>query len=169
MASWVESTGFVAQEPARLAVLVALAQSGEAIDDASLSQSAGLIHQQFVGHPLETAVLMAKIRELADRSLLERDETGFRWRMTARGELVVGQWVSSAFDPPGDEPLGPDDIRAWRDRLLDNLEHSAELAERAEVSFEELAAGCALRLAELRVLNRISGDIQTPSWLEPVD
>lgn len=166
MASWVENTAYVAGDPARVALLIALAQSGVPLDDGMLTQSAGLLHQQLVGYPLETAVLMAHIRDLSGRGLLARDASGFRWETTALGELVVRQWASGAYDPPGDEPLEQDEIRDWRDRLLTLLEEDAVLAEQAEVSLEELAAGSALRVSELRVLNRIIADDRLPSWLE---
>lgn len=166
MASWVENTGYVAGEPARLALLIALAQSAWPLDDAALTQSAGMLHQQITGHPLETAVLMAHIHDLAGRGLLERDAAGFRWQVTALGELVVRQWVSGAYDPPGDAPLDLDEVRAWRDRVLEQLESDAALAEQAEVSIDELAAGSALRLSELRVLNRVIAEERLPNWLE---
>jgi hypothetical protein len=166
MASWVENTGYVASEPARVAVLIALAQSQWPLDDTALTQSAGMLHQQIAGYPLETAVLLAHIQDLAGRALVERDSTGFRWAVTPLGELVVRQWASGAFDPPGDEPLRHDEVREWRDRLVEQLDHDAALAEQAEVSIEELAAGSALRLSELRVLNRVIADERMPEWLE---
>lgn len=166
MTSWVEHTGYVAGNPGRVAVLIALAQSPWPVDDAGLTQAAGLLHQQIAGFPVETAVILAHIHDLSGRGLLERDPSGFRWRMTALGQLVVRQWASAAYDPPGDAPLGADEVRAWRDRMLEQLEADAELASQAGVSTEELAAGSALRLAELRVLNRVVGEDRLPSWIE---
>jgi hypothetical protein len=165
MASWVENTGYVAGESARVAVVIALAQSQWALDDASLTQAAGQLHQQIAGFPLETAVLLAHVHDLAGRNLLERDPTGFRWRLTPLGQLVTGQWASGAYDPPGVDPLSQDDVRDWRDRVLVQLDADAELAERAEVSIEELAAGSALRLSELRVMNRVLGEDILPNWI----
>ncbi|RIK41454.1 MAG: hypothetical protein DCC58_12445 [Chloroflexi bacterium] len=165
MASWVESTSYVAGDPARVAVLIAVVQAGTALDDNALTQATGILHQQFAGHPLETAVLLKHVHDLANRGLLVRDGSGFRWTLSPLGELVVRQWTSGAYDPPGAEPLSHEEVRAWRDRAVAQLEADARLAEQAEVAIEELAAGSALRLAELRVLNRVIAEDVLPSWL----
>ena len=165
MASWMESVGYIGSEPARVAVMVALAQADRPLEEMSITQIAGLLHQRITGAPLVTAVLLRHIRELSDRNLLERDESGFRWQMTALGTLVSRQWASGTLEPEGTAPLGEADIRAWRDRLVVQMEDDAELAEDAEIEREELLAGQGPRLAELRVLNRILGDDSLPGWL----
>jgi hypothetical protein len=165
MASWMESVGYIGSEPARVAVMVALAQADRPLEEMSIAQIAGLLHQRITGAPLETAVLLRHIRELSDRNLLERDESGFRWQMTALGTLVSRQWASGTLEPEGTAPLGEADIRAWRDRLIAQMEDDAQLAEDAEIEREELLAGQGPRLAELRVLNRILGDDSLPGWL----
>lgn len=165
MASWMESVGYIASEPARVAVMVALVQSDRPLEEMSIAQVAGLLHQRITGSPLETAVLMRHIRELAERDLLERDESGFRWRMTPLGALVSRQWASGALEPPGNAALAPAEVRAWRDRLIDQMERDAGLAEEAGIEREELLAGQGPRLAELRVLNRVLGEDRLPGWL----
>jgi len=166
MVSWMEAVAYAAGDPARVAVLIALAQSEWALDDAALTQSSGLLHQQITGQPLETAIFMKHIQDLAAQGLLERDGTGFRWRMTPLGQLVSRQWVSSAFDPPGESALSHDEVRAWRDRIIGQLEDDALLADEAGIPIDELAAGSALRLSELRVLNRVIADDRLPQWLD---
>ena len=44
--SWMETVSFVAENPARAAILISLAQSGRALDEHTLSQMAGMLHQQ---------------------------------------------------------------------------------------------------------------------------
>ncbi len=165
MASWMESVGYIASEPARVAVMVALAQSERPLEEMSIAQVAGLLHQRITGTPLETAILMRHIRELAERDLLERDESGFRWQMTPLGILVSRQWASGTLEPEGTAPLSDADVRAWRDRLIAQMEDDAGLADDAEIEREELLAGQGPRLAELRVLNRILGEDTLPTWL----
>ena len=165
MASWMESVGYIASEPARVAVMVALAQSERPLEEMSIAQMAGMLHQRITGAPLETAVLMRHIRELAERDLLERDESGFRWQMTPLGILVSRQWASGTLEPDGVVPLEQDEVRAWRDRLIAQMEEDAGLADDAEIAREELLAGQGPRLAELRVLNRVLGEDTLPAWL----
>lgn len=165
MASWMESVGYIASEPARVAVMVALAQSERPLEEMSIAQVAGMLHQRITGTPLETAVLLRHIRELAERDLLERDDSGFRWQMTPLGILVSRQWASGTLEPEGMAPLSNDEVRAWRDRLIAQMEEDARLADTAEIEREELLAGQGPRLAELRVLNRILGQDSLPAWL----
>lgn len=165
MASWMESVGYIASEPARVAVMVALAQSERPLEEMSIAQVAGLLHQRITGTPLETAVLMRHIRELVERDLLERDETGFRWQMTPLGILVSRQWASGTLEPDGTSPLSDGEVRAWRDRLISQMEEDAVLADEAAIEREELLAGQGPRLAELRVLNRVLGEDRLPDWL----
>ncbi len=165
MASWMESVGYIASEPARVAVMVALAQSERPLEEMSIAQVAGMLHQRITGTPLETAVLLRHIRELAERDLLERDDSGFRWQMTPLGILVSRQWASGTLEPEGMSPLSNDEVRAWRDRLIAQMEEDARLADTAEIEREELLAGQGPRLAELRVLNRILGQDSLPAWL----
>jgi hypothetical protein len=160
-----ESVGYIASEPARVAVMVALAQSERPLEEMSIAQVAGLLHQRITGAPLETAVLLRHIRELSDRGLLERDESGFRWAMTPLGVLVSRQWASGTLEPPGNAPLQSDQIRAWRNRLIGQMEEDAGLADEAGIAREELLAGQGPRLAELRVLNRVLGEDNLPGWL----
>jgi hypothetical protein len=160
-----ESVGYIASEPARVAVMVALVQSDRPLEEMSIAQMAGLLHQRITGAPLETAVLLRHIRDLSDRGLLERDESGFRWQMTPLGTLVSRQWASGALEPEGTAALTTSEVRAWRDRLIDQMEEDAGLADEAEIEREELLAGQGPRLAELRVLNRVLGEDRLPGWL----
>ena len=43
--SWMETTSYVAENPARAAILISLAQSGRAMDEGALSQMAGMLHR----------------------------------------------------------------------------------------------------------------------------
>jgi hypothetical protein len=165
MTSWMETAAYVAGDPARVAVLVALAQADQSLDELSLAQVAGLLYQRIAGQPLETAVILKHIGDLTGSSLLERDSSGFRWQLTALGTLVGRQWAPGAVEPPGGAPLSTAETRAWRDRLISQLEDDASLAERAGIAVEELLAGQAARLAELRVLNRVLGEETLPGWL----
>jgi hypothetical protein len=166
MTSWVETAAYVASDPARVAVLVAMTQAEQPLDELALAQVAGLLYQRITGQPLETAVMLKHITDLAGSSLLERNSSGFRWQLTALGTLVGRQWASGAVEPPGNAPLSTAETRAWRDRLVSQLEDDASLAERAGIAVEELLAGQAARLAELRVLNRVLGDEALPGWLQ---
>jgi len=166
MASWMESVGYIGSEPARVAVMVSLAQAGRPLEEMSIAQIAGMLHQRLTGSPLETAVLLRHIRDLADRDLLERDESGFRWQMTALGTLVSRQWSTGTLEPEGTSKLTDDEIRDWRDRLISQMEEDADLADVAEIDSEELLAGQGPRLAELRVLNRVLGENRLPDWLQ---
>jgi hypothetical protein len=145
--------------------MVALAQSERPLEEMSIAQVAGMLYQRITGAPLETAVLLRHIRELAERDLLERDDSGFRWQMTPLGILVSRQWASGTLEPEGMSPLSNDEVRAWRDRLIAQMEEDARLADTAEIEREELLAGQGPRLAELRVLNRILGQDSLPAWL----
>ena len=166
MGSWMETTSYVAAEPARAAILIALAQSGQTLDEVSLAQLSGMLHQQVAGYPIETALILKHLKDLADKGLLQRDDSGIRWEMTPLGALVSRQWAPGAAEPPGTEPLQADEIRAWRDRMIELLDFDATLADQAGISREELLAAQSSRLSELRVLNRILGDETFPQWLE---
>lgn len=166
MGSWMETTSYVAEEPARAAILIALAQSGQTLDEVSLAQLSGMLHQQVAGYPIETALILKHIKDLADKGLLKRDESGFRWDMTALGALVSRQWAPGTAEPPGVEPLEADQIRAWRERMVQLLDFDATLADEAGIGREELLAAQSSRLSELRVLNRILGDESFPQWLD---
>lgn len=165
MTSWIETSGYVASEPARVAVLVAMSQAARPLDEMSLAQMAGLLYQRITGQPLETAIVIKHITDLAGNGLLERDSSGFRWQMTALGTLVGRQWSPGVIEPSGNEPLQTAEIRAWRERLISQLEEDADLADTAGIAREELLAGQGVRLAELRVLNRVLGDEALPGWL----
>jgi hypothetical protein len=165
MSGWIEKTHYVASEPGRVAVLVALAQADDALDEMTLGQMAGLLYQRIVGHPIETAIMLKHITDLAGQGLLERDGSGFRWQLTALGTLVSRPWAGGAVEPLGNQALETNDVRAWRDRIVHQLDEDAALAERAGLSQEELLAGMSTRLAELRVLNRVLGEDALPEWL----
>jgi hypothetical protein len=165
MSGWIETTHYAASEPGRVAVLVALAQAERAVDEMGLAQMAGLLYQRIVGQPIETAVMLKHVSDLAGQGLLERDQSGFRWQLTALGTLVSRPWASGAVEPPGTHPLEPSEVRAWRDRLVRQLEEDHALAAQAGLSAEELLAGLSTRLAELRVLNRVLGEETLPAWL----
>jgi hypothetical protein len=85
--------------------------------------------------------------------------------MTPLGVLVSRQWASGSLEPPGSAPLQPDEVRAWRNRLIGQMEEDAGLADEASIAREELLAGQGPRLAELRVLNRVLGEDNLPTWL----
>ncbi len=165
MASWVETASFIASSPVRVGVMIALAQTGQALDEITLAQTAGLLHQRITGQPIETAIVISQISELARQGAIARDDSGFRWQLTALGTLVSRQWAVAGLEPEGDAPLDHDEVRAWRDALLDQLEEDATLAEEAGISTEELLAGQTSMLAELRVLNRVIGDERLPEWI----
>lgn len=165
MVSWMETAGYVASDPARVGLMIALAQTGQPLDELSLSQMAGMLYQRITGHAVETAFLIKHITDLAGQGLLERDSSGFRWQMTPLGLLISRQWATGALEPEGNEPLSQQEVRGWRDRLLAQLEEDKSLAEQAGVEDEELLAGQTARLSELRVLNRIIGDDRFPDWL----
>ena len=165
MSSWIERAHYAASEPGRVAVLVALAQAERALDEIMLGQTAGLLYQRIVGQPVETLVIIKHITDLAGQGLVERDDSGFRWRLTALGTLVSRPWAAGAVEPPGTQALEPSEVRGWRDRLVRQMDEDAALAEQAGLSAEELLAGLSTRLAELRVLNRVLGEEVLPEWL----
>jgi hypothetical protein len=145
--------------------MIALAQAGQPLDEISLAQMAGLLHQRITGQAIETAFVIKHITDLSDQSLLERDPSGFRWQLTPLGLLISRQWATGALEPEGERALSPDQIRTWRNGLIDQLEEDADLADEAGISVEELLAGQTARLAELRVLNRILGEERLPAWI----
>lgn len=165
MGSWMETTSYVAENPARAAILITLAQTGQALDEGTLAQMAGMLHQQVAGHPVETALILKHITDLAEKALLVRDSSGFRWEMTPLGSLVSRQWAPGTAEPSGDEPLDPSQIESWRDRIIELLDFDAGLADEAGISREELLASQSTRFSELRVLNRILGQDKYPAWL----
>jgi len=172
MASWVEKASYAAADPGRVSVLVALAQvsagttNGQAIDELTLANASGMLYQRISGQAIETARILAYISDLAANDLLRRDASGFRWELTPLGTLVSRQWAPGEVEPPGTDALETDDIRSWRDRLIDQMDDDAGLAEEAGIAIEELLAGQGARLAELRVLNRILGEEELPGWLQ---
>lgn len=163
--SWMETTSYVAENPARAAILISLAQAGRAMDENSLSQMAGMLHQQVAGHPVETALLLRHIHDLGEKNVLRRDDSGFRWEMTALGSLISRQWAPGSAEPPGSDPLELAQVRTWRDRMIELLEFDASLADEAGLTREELLAAQSNQLAELRVLNRVLGEDRFPGWL----
>lgn len=165
MTSWVETAAFIATNPVRVGVMIALAQSGQTLDEITLAQTAGLLHQRITGQPIETAIIISQISELSRQGAIARDASGFRWQLTPLGTLVSRQWAAASLEPDGDAPLSHDDVRAWRDGLIDQLEEDALLASEAGISTEELLAGQSSMLAELRVLNRVIGEERLPEWL----
>jgi hypothetical protein len=165
MASWMDTAAFVASDPGRVAIVIGLAQADQALDELTLAQMAGMLVQRIAGQPVETAVIVKHITDLAGEGLLERDDAGFRWQLTALGTLVSRQWAPGNIDPPGNNALHPAEIRAWRDRMLAQLEDDGTLAQQAGVEHDELLAVQGGRLTELRVLNRVLGEEELPGWL----
>ena len=163
--SWMETTSYVAENPARAAILISLAQAGRALDEGALSQMAGMLHQQVAGHPVETAMLLRHINDLGEKGVLKRDDSGFRWEMTPLGALISRQWAPGSAEPPGTDALEMSQVRTWRDRMIELLEYDAGLANEAGLAREELLAAQSNQLAELRVLNRVLGEDRFPSWL----
>lgn len=164
--TWMETTTHVAENPARVALLITLAQAGRALDESTLAQMASILHQQVAGHPIETALLVRHIIELGEKGLLQRDSSGFRWEMTAIGSLVSRQWAPPSAEPGGTQPLEQHQIRSWRDLLIELLDFDAGLADEVGLGREELLAIQSNQLSELRVLNRILADERLPGWLE---
>jgi hypothetical protein len=165
MSTWIETAGYVASNPARVGVMIALAQTAQPLDEISLAQMAGLLHQRITGQAIETAFVIKHITDLADQGLLKRDPSGFRWQLTPLGMLISRQWATGALEPEGESPLSTGEIRTWRDSLIQQLEEDADLADEAGISVEELLAGQTARLAELRVLNRVLGEERLPEWI----
>jgi len=165
MASWVEKASYAAADPGRVSVLVAIAQAEQAIDELTLANAAGMLYQRITGQAVETARILAYITDLASHDLLRRDATGFRWELTPLGTLVSRQWAPGAVEPLGTDALETAEVRAWRDRLIAQLDNDAALADEAGIGMEELLAGQGGRLAELRVLNRVLGEDELPGWL----
>jgi hypothetical protein len=166
MASWMDTASYVAEDPVRVAVVIGLAQADQAMDELSLAQMVGILVQRIAGQAVETAVIVKHITDLASHALLERDESGFRWQLTPLGTLVSRQWAPGTVEPPGDAPLQPADIRAWRDRMLAQLDGDGQLADRAGIAREEMLVVQGARLTELRVLNRILAEDKVPAWLQ---
>ncbi|HUG13507.1 MAG TPA: hypothetical protein VMM78_00700 [Thermomicrobiales bacterium] len=165
MASWLESTTFVGGDAVRVAVVIAVSQSEQAVDELTVSQMAGMLVQRMTGKPVETAVVLKAIRDLAAHGLLKHDESGFRWVMTPLGTLVSRPMTTADIEPEGNEPLTTGETRAWRDRILAQLEQDAKLIDEAGVPREELMAVQGARLTELRVLNRVLAEQELPGWL----
>ena len=166
MGSWMETTSYVAENPARAAILITLAQAGQTLDEGTLAQMSGMLHQQVAGHPIETAVILKHIHDLDEKGLLMRDDSGFRWEMTPLGALVSRQWAPGTAEPSGNDPLNTQQIAAWRDRMIQLLDFDSGLADEAGLGREELLAAQSNRLSELRVLNRILGEDKYPQWLD---
>lgn len=164
--TWIETTTYVAENPARVALLITLAQTGRAMDESTLAQMGGILHQQVAGHPIETALLVRHIIELGEKGLLQRDTSGFRWELTPIGALVSRQWAPPSAEPGGTQPLEQHQIRSWRDLLIELLDFDAGLADQVGLGREELLAVQSNQLAELRVMNRILADERLPAWLE---
>lgn len=165
MGTWVETMNYVAGDPARPAILIALAQTGTPLDETHLATSAGYLYQHLSGQAIETAVMIKHVRDLSNQGLLERDEGGLRWQLTPLGTLVSRQWAPADVEPEGSDPLSADEIRTWRDNLCEVMEQDAGLADTAGIANEELVAVQSGRLSELRILNRILGEAKLPEWL----
>ena len=163
--SWMETTSYVAENPARAAILITLAQAGRALDEGTLAQMTGMLHQQVAGHPVETAIILRHVHDLDEKGLLQRDDSGFRWEMTSLGALVSRQWAPGSAEPQGQDALDADQIRTWRDRMVELLDFDAGLADEVGLGREELLAAQSNQLAELRVLNRVLGEERFPAWL----
>lgn len=165
--SWMETMNYIASEPGRPLILIVLAQNnGASLDEMNLAASAGMLHQQVTGHVVETAIMVKHIIDLSNGGFIERDEGGFKWQMTPLGTLVSRQWVPGEIEPEGFEPLSPDEIRGWRDRVLQMMELDADLAKQANIPPEELLLTQSRRLTELHILNRVLGDQEIPDWLK---
>jgi hypothetical protein len=165
MVSWIESTSFVAADPVRTAVVISASQGGQAMDEVSLTQVAGMLVQRMTGKPVETAVVLKSVHDLAAHGLLKHDDSGFRWTMTPLGMLVSRPMTPDQVEPEGSDPLSTEEIRAWRDRILAQLEEDAKLVDQAGVPRDELMAAQGGRLTELRVLNRVLAEQELPGWL----
>jgi hypothetical protein len=163
--AWLTVLRDVTSEPGRVAVLLALIQSGSPLDDMSLASSAGLVHQQLTGEPVEALAMMRHVTVLSEDQLVERDASGFKWQLTPRGTLVSRQWAAVSVTPGGTEPLATEQVRRWRDDLVQVLEDDARLVEQAGVPIEVLVSINSVRLTELQTLNRVLGEVVFPSWL----
>lgn len=164
--SWMETMSYVAAEPARPAILIVLAQNdGAPLDEVNLATSAGFLHQSLTGQAVETAVMVKHITDLGKEGFIERSEDGYRWQMTALGKLTSRQWVPGEIEPASEGQLSHDEVRAWRDRILQDMDHDVELAQQAGIPREEWMMTQSRRLTELMVLNRVLGEQELPAWM----
>lgn len=164
--SWMEVMSYIAAEPARPAILIVLAQNnGAPLDEYNLASRAALLHQSLAGQPVEMAVMVKHIIDLGEQGFIERAEDGYRWQMTPLGVLTSRQWVPGEIEPESNEPLSHDEVRAWRDRILQFMDHDVELAEQAGIPREEWLMTQSRRLTELVVLNKVLGEQEIPNWL----
>lgn len=164
--SWFETMAWIGGDPGRVAALIGLAQYGdEPQPELTLATSAGLVYQQLTGQPVETAAMLRHVFGLGEHGLIERDDSGFKWQLTALGALVSRQWISARVDPATEGALSLDEVRGWRDRLCAALDDDARLADEAGVGREELLAFQGGRLTELNILNRVLGEQRLPDWM----
>ena len=77
-----------------------------------MAQTAGLLYQRIVGQPVETAIVLKHVTDLAGQGLLERDDSGFRWRMTA---LIGNPTLRLMRVQIGEFQLGNLTPGTWRD------------------------------------------------------
>jgi len=163
---WMETMAWFSESQYRPLVLIVLAQAnGAPMDELALASQAGLLHQQVTGRPVETAIMIKQIVDLEERGYIRRASDGFRWEMTELGTLVSRQWAGLDIEPRTEGPLDHDEVRAWRDRVIEVMEHEAGLAEQAGISRDEWVLTQSQRLVEMHVLNRVLGEQRMPKWL----
>lgn len=164
---WMETMAWFNENQYRPLVLIVLAQAnGAPMDEITLASQAGLLHQRVTGQPVETAIMIKQIIDLEQGGYLRRASDGFRWEMTELGTLVSRQWAGLDIEPRTEGPLDHDEVRAWRDRIIEVMEFDAELAERAGIQRDEWLLTQSQRLVEMHVLNRVLGEQRMPKWLE---
>ena len=168
--TWFETMAWIGADPGRAAALIGLAQFGDDPQpELTLASSASVVYQQIAGKPVETAAMLRHIFALAEHNLIERDDSGLKWRMTSLGTLVGRQWFGPRVEPNNTGPLSMDEVRQWRDRLCGLLDEDAQLAEDAGIGNEELLAFQGSRLTELNVLNRVLGEERLPDWIAALE
>lgn len=164
--SWMEIMGWFTSSPYRPLVLIILAQNnGEPLDEMNLASRAGIMNQHMTGEAVETAVMIKQVNDLEEHGFIERAGDGFRWQMTDMGVLVSRQWVPGDIEPRGNEALGEQEVREWRDRVITFMDHDAQLAESAGIEQGEWIMTQSQRLVEMHVLNRVLGEEKMPEWL----
>ena len=164
--SWMQTMAWFTESPYRPLVLIVLAQNnGAPLDEMNLASRAGLLNQQMTGDIVETAVMIKQVTDLEAGGYIARADDGFRWQMTSLGILVSRQWVGGDVEPREEGPLDHDAVRAWRDRVIQFMDHDAQLAAEAGIDQSEWVMTQSQRLVEMHILNRVVGEEKMPDWL----
>jgi len=164
--NWIQIMNWLMDSPHRPLVLIVLAQNnGQPLDEINLAARAGLLNQQVTGEVVETAVMVKQVLDLEAEGYVEHASDGFRWQMTDLGMLASRQWAPGEIGPQVAGPLEAAEIRGWRDRVIEVMDHDAKLAEKVGIDKQEWIMTQSQRLVELQVLNRVLGEESLPEWL----